>query len=61
MGEGSEARGATHSPVSHLWDDVVSILVVCTKRGVVSRATWSLQGKPLTPRPPHSPGFLPQR
>lgn len=38
MGQGNGATGAGHSPVCHLRDDVVPVLVVCAKRGLVSGA-----------------------
>lgn len=53
MGQGSGAAGAGHSPVGHLRDDVVPVLVVCAKRGVVSLGPVSptMGAEPLHPTP----------
>lgn len=49
------AAGTGRSPVCHLWDDVVPVLVVCAKTGVVRAAP------PFYPPPPQglSPGAEP--
>lgn len=57
MGQGSGAAGAGHSPVSHLRDDVVPVLVVCAKRGVVSLGPVPPTTGAEPPPPPHpTPG-----